>query len=143
MLIRSVLLATTLLVPTSCVLADDVSAGLWEISLEARVEAAPDFAPGPTTLTQCLAKADARDPAKLLASVTTPESGDCSFTERSSVGDHFRFKMQCTGTLQMRSTGDVSVSPNRIDGVITTSSTIDGVPVELRSTIHGRRIGDC
>ena len=143
MQIRSALIVVTLLLPTSCVLADDVSAGLWEISLAARVEAAPDFAPAPMTVTQCLTRADARDPSKLLASVTTPDSGDCSFTERSYVGDHFRFKMQCSGALQMRSIGDVSISPNRIDGVITTSSTVDGLPVELRSLIHGRRIGAC
>jgi hypothetical protein len=125
------------------VLADDVAPGLWEISLDASVDAAPDFTPGPVTVTQCFSKQDTSDPGKLLASVATPGAGDCAYTERAYAGAHFRFKMQCSGALQLRSSGDVSVSSTSIEGVMTTSSSVDGLAVEFRSVIHGRRLGDC
>jgi hypothetical protein len=123
--------------------ADDVMPGLWELSLEATVDAAPGFAPGPTTVNQCFSKADARDPGKILAAVTTPDAGDCTYLERSYAGEMFHFKMRCTGALQMQSSGEVRFSATKLDGTIKTSSTIDGVPVEFKSMIRGRRIGDC
>jgi hypothetical protein len=143
MKIPSVLALLAVLATTSAAVAGDVAPGLWEISLEASVDAAPGFAPGPLSVNQCFTKQDVRDPGKLLSSVTTAGASDCSYTERGYVGDHFRFKMQCGGTLHLQSSGDVSVAPGRIDGVMTTTSTIDGMQVEFHSTIHGRRLGDC
>ena len=123
--------------------ADDIEPGLWELSLEARVESEPGFQPGPVTSNQCLTKADASDPGKLLGPIATSGASGCSYLEKSYVGQTFRFTMQCSGTLELRTSGEVVFSATMLRGLLTTSSSIDGKKVEFKSTLTGRRIGDC
>ena len=123
--------------------AEDLSPGLWELALEARVDSEPGFQPGPITVNQCLTKADAKDPSKVLAPIATSGATGCSYSEKSYVGQKFRFAMQCAGTLELKTTGEVMFSATMLRGTITTTSSIDGKKVELKSTLAGRRLGDC
>ena len=123
--------------------AEDLAPGLWELTLEARADADPAFQPGPIKAEQCLTKADARDPSKLLAPLATAGATGCNYTQKSYVGQKFRFAMQCSGTLDLTTTGEVTFSATTLRGTITTSSSLDGKPEELKSTLTGRRLGDC
>jgi len=123
--------------------AEDIGPGLWELSLEAKVEAEPGFQPGPMTLTQCITKQDALDPSKVLSPIASAGATDCSYTNKNYAGQEFRFTMQCSGTLKLTTTGEVTFSATTLRGAITTSSLIDGKNVEFKSTLSGRRVGEC
>ena len=123
--------------------AGDLAPGLWELGLEARTDADPTFLPGAITANQCLTKADAADPSKVLAPLATAGATGCTYTEKSYVGQKFRFSMQCSGTLDLKTTGEVTFSATTLRGTITTTSSLDGKPLELKSTLVGRRLGDC
>ncbi|HUO80250.1 MAG TPA: DUF3617 family protein [Steroidobacteraceae bacterium] len=123
--------------------AEDIAPGLWELALEAAVEADPAFQPGPMTVRQCVTRDDARDPGKILGPISSAGASDCSYAAKSYVGRVFRFTLQCSGTLQLRTTGEVTFSGAALRGVLTTSSAIEGKPVEFRSTLVGHRIGEC
>src|SRR5271169_3144598 len=86
--------------------ADDLAPGLWELSLEARVEAEPDFQAGPFTVNQCVTQKDTSDLSKVLAPLTTAEASDCNYTEKRYDGKTFRFALQCSGTLHLKTTGE-------------------------------------
>jgi len=140
---RIVTLGLCALALASVALAEDIAPGLWELSLEARVDSEPDFQPGPMTLNQCVTKDDARDPGKLLGAIASAGATGCSYSQTSYVGQVFRFTMQCAGTLELKTTGEVTFSATALRGVITTSSSIDGKKVEFKSALVGRRLGEC
>ena len=75
--------------------------------------------------------------------LATAGATDCSYTEKSYNGQTFRFLMQCAGTLQIKTSGEVTFSATTLRGTLTTSSSIDGKKVEVKSTLVGRRLGDC
>ena len=143
MRVRLVTLSLCTLALAGIVRADDIAAGLWELSLDAQVDAEPGFQPGPLTSSQCLTQADANDPGKLLAPITTAGATGCTYLEKSYVGQTFRFTMQCSGTFQLHTSGEVTFSSTMLHGLITTSSSIDGKKVVFKSTLTGRRLGDC
>jgi hypothetical protein len=123
--------------------AEDIKPGLWDLSLEARVDAEPGFQPGPVSLTQCITKEDARDPGKVLVPIASAGATGCTFTKENYAGQAFQFAMQCSGTLSLETTGEVTFSATTLRGLLTTSSLIDGKKVEFKSMLSGRRIGEC
>ena len=94
---RILTLSLCALAMTSVALAEDITPGLWELSLEARIDAAPDFQPGPKTLNQFITKEAAKDPSKVLGPIASAGATECSYSDKSYVGWEFRFTMQCTG----------------------------------------------
>ena len=143
MTIRCITLCLCGLALTAGARAEDLAPGLWELSMDARIEAGVSFQPGPVKVNKCLTKDDARDPSKVVESIAAPGATGCSFSETSYVGTTLRFAMQCSGMLDLKSTGEVTFSATMIHGTIKTSSTIDGRNVEIHSVIDGRRLGDC
>lgn len=122
--------------------AEDLLPGLWELSLEAKVESEPGFRPGPMKVNQCLAK-DATDPSALLGPVASAGATDCTYAKKSYSGQDFRFTMECAGTFELTTTGEVTFSATTLRGVLTTSSEIEGRKVVFHSTLSGHRLGDC
>jgi hypothetical protein len=143
MLNRVALLAVCALALIGAARAEDLAPGLWELSLEARVESEPGFQPEPMTVNQCVTKQDASDPSRLLGSVATGGATGCSYLEKSYLGQTFRFAMACSGALELKTTGEVTFSARLLRGLITTSSSVEGKKVEFKSTLIGRRLGDC
>lgn len=121
----------------------DLAPGLWELALEAQVAADPGLQPGTITVNQCVTKDDVRDPSKLLGGLATAGASNCSYLEKGYVGQTFRFVMQCSGTLELKATGEATFSPQALHGAFTTSSVLGGKRVELKSTLTGRRVGNC
>lgn len=123
--------------------AADMSPGLWEITVESRVAAMPDFAPAPVTLKQCLTEADTRDPGKLLGGMANPGATDCTYTDKSYAGNSFRFSMQCAGSYSLQSRGEVSFSADAMSGFINARANLGGEKIEFSNKVSARRLGGC
>jgi Protein of unknown function (DUF3617) len=136
-------LALCALAAANVAYAEDPAPGLWALSLEAKVDSAPGFEPGPLTVNQCFTKADAADPSKLLGPIASAGAAGCSYSKASYVGQAFHFAMECAGTFELRTTGEVTFTATTLRGLITTSSSIDGKKVEFKSVLSGHRVGDC
>jgi hypothetical protein len=124
-------------------LAADMAPGLWEITLETRVAAQPGFAPEPFRLQQCLTAADTRDPSALLGAMANPGVSGCTYTDKSYVGNTFRFSMQCAGSLAIQSQGEVSFTADTMSGNITAVAKIGGEKTEFSDKVSARRLGGC
>jgi hypothetical protein len=123
--------------------AQDISPGLWQLTLETRVAATPGFAPAPYTLNQCLTAADARDPSRVLGGVANPGATGCTYRDKGYSGNTFRFTMDCAGTLGMTTQGNVSFTSTTLDGTITATANLGGQKVEFSNRISGKRVGGC
>ena len=140
---QSILALLTALLPALSAHAQDISPGLWDITLDTRVDAAPGFAPGPMRLSQCVTAADARDPGKLLTGLNNPGASNCTYTERSYSGSSLRFAMQCSGTYALSSRGEVRFSGSDFSGDFTSTANIGGQSTEFRSRVSGKRQSGC
>jgi len=138
-----ILFALTAALATTTSLADDLSPGLWEITMESRVGAAPAWAPAPFNLTQCLTANDARDPSKLIGSISTPGATGCSYRERNYSGSTFRFALDCSGAFGIKSRGSVTFGATQFSGEITATGNVAGQTTEFQNKVSGTRIGDC
>jgi hypothetical protein len=128
---------------STAALAADISPGSWEITMETRVPAEPGFAPPPFAITQCLTDADARDPSRVLGSVSNPGATGCNYTEKSYSGSTFSFAMQCTGTYAIKASGRVLFTPDTMQGNIDSTATVADKPVQTVNKISARRLGSC
>ena len=141
---RMLLTMTALLLTPLSAAAGDLSPGLWEISMETRVPASPDFAPPPFHRTQCLRSEDARDPTSLLGDISTAGATGCSYSDKTYSGNTFSFTMQCSGTYGLQSRGQVSYSAETVEGRITSTANLGGgAAVQTENTLSARRIGGC
>src|SRR4051794_6465016 len=100
---------------TSMAVAQDISPGSWEITMETRVPAEPDFAPPAFQLTQCLTAADARDPSRVLGGVSNPGASGCSYSDKSYTGNTFNFAMQCAGGYAIKASGHIAFTADTMD----------------------------
>jgi len=124
-------------------LAADMSPGMWEIALEARVAAQPGFTPEPFRLRQCLTVADTRDPSALLGGVANPGATGCTYGNKAYAGNSFRFSMQCAGSYAIQAQGEVSFSADAMNGTIDAVADVGGAKTEMRNKISARRLGGC
>jgi hypothetical protein len=131
------------LLATTGVAAQDILPGMWELTLETRVDGAPGFAPEPYKLNQCFSAADARDPSRILGPLASPGASGCGYSEQRYVGATFRFTMECSGTLGLKTQGELSYSAERMSGSMTTSGNVLGQQTRFRSLISARRLGGC
>src|SRR5436190_20508912 len=86
--------------------AQDVSPGLWEITMETRVPADSGFQPPPYKMQQCITAQEAKDPGQLFSVMGNPGASNCRYQDRNyHAGNTFTFAMTCQGTYQLRSSG--------------------------------------
>lgn len=140
---RQVIAGMLLAIITPAAFAADIQPGLWELVVESRVAATPDFSPAPVTMQQCLTDMDAQDPSRILGGVSNPGATDCTYTEKSFTGNVFRFRMECAGSHGIRASGEIAYSASSMDGRIITVANMAGQATELQSRITARRLGGC
>jgi hypothetical protein len=132
------LLGASLLCWVVCAQAEDLQEGLWSISLNATMAGGQSV--GPFNRSQCVTKADTRNPEKLFADTGT----DCSYGDRRYLGNRFSFTIQCGGTLPMQGSGSVEFSSSHFEGEVLLNANIPGAgQIETRSQVSGTRVGDC
>jgi hypothetical protein len=138
------LIAAALALAALPALAQDVSPGLWEISMETRVPSEPGFQPAPYTMTQCITAADAKDPGALFYKIGNPGATNCRFQDRNYHGsDSFTFAMTCSGIYNLRSTGEVKFTKETMDGTVNATANIGDRDVETLNKLSARRVGGC
>jgi hypothetical protein len=139
-------MARTLLVlvfMSTVALADDISPGSWQITMETRVPAEPGFTPPAFQLMQCLTAEDARDPSRVLGGVSNPGASGCNYTDKSYSGNTFTFAMTCGGGYGIKASGRIAFTANSMDGTIQSTANVAGKPVETQNKISARRLGGC
>ncbi|HEY6896105.1 MAG TPA: DUF3617 family protein [Rhodocyclaceae bacterium] len=141
-LFRSALVIAVLLAAATAGAAD-LAPGNWEITMETRVAGAAGFAPPPVQITQCLTTADARDPSRLMESLSSQGASDCKFTDWQYSGNRVRFAMACSGNLILKSRGEVVFSADRFSGTIDTDTTLNDTESTLHDRVYGRLLGPC
>jgi len=122
--------------------AADISPGLWEITLDARVSSMPNLSSGPLKLMQCLSPADAQDPSRVLGGMSNPGASGCTYGDKSYAGNTFTFTMQCPG-YAMQSRGEISFTSDSMDGTISAVANVGGQKVEMSNRVTARRVGGC
>lgn len=119
-----------------------LSPGLWQISVQPQSAAIPTTM-APLQVSRCLTPEDAKDPSKLLGTITSPDVSGCTYSDKSYSGNTFHFTMECMGTFAIKATGDVSFTSSTLSGTIDTSATVSGQPLEMKNSVSAQRIGDC
>lgn len=138
-ILRLTWLACLLQAAVSPVYADDVSPGLWSITLS-MTAAGMDDELGTHTKTQCLTQADAQNPDKLFAEM----GGNCTFGDRHYQGNRFTFSVQCGGVVPMKGEGEVSFGATSFEGNLAIQAEMpDMGPLKTTSRVSGSRLGDC
>jgi hypothetical protein len=138
------LFAAALALAAPIAFAQDVSPGLWEITMETRVPADAGFQPPPYKMTQCLTAADAKDPGQLFSVMGNPGASNCRYQDRNYHGNsNFTFAMTCQGTYQLRSKGEVNFTKDSMDGNVSAVASIGDKDVETQNKLTARRVGGC
>ncbi len=135
--VAAVLIAT---IATPAAFAQDVSPGLWEITMETRIPGSDVQAVPPSQMTQCLKASDA---AALVGAISNPGARDCSYTEKNYSGNTFRFAMVCSGAFALKTRGEFSFMSTSLSGTITAIANVGGQATELTNKVTARRIGGC
>jgi len=128
---------------TSLALADDLTPGLWEITMESRVPSETGWKPTPFNLTQCLTAADAKDPSKLVSSISTSGASGCNFTEKVYSGGSFRFALDCAGSFGLKTRGVMTFGASSFTGTIIATGNVGGQVTEFQNRVSGKRVGGC
>jgi hypothetical protein len=136
--------AVLLAFATATAFAQDVSPGLWQISMETRVPSQPGFTPPSYTITQCINAEDAKDPGMLFSQMGNPGASNCRYQDRNYHGGNtFTFAMTCKGTYQLRSKGQVSFTKTTMDGTVSAVANVNDQDVETQNKLTARRISGC
>ena len=128
---------------TSLAIADDLTPGLWEITMESRAPNETGWKPTPFNLTQCLTASDAKDPSRLVSSISTSGASGCNFTERSYSGGNFRFALDCAGSFGLKTRGTMTFGASSFSGTLIASGNVGGQATEFQNRVSGRRVGGC
>jgi hypothetical protein len=123
--------------------AADLAVGSWEITMETRISGAAGFAPPPVQITQCLTAEDARDPSRLMESLSSQGASNCKFTDWQYSGNRVRFAIVCSGDLNLKSRGEVVFSADRFSGTIDTDTTTNDTESTFHDRVYGRLLGPC
>lgn len=122
--------------------AEDIRPGLWKISLESRVAAAPDWRPQPFELTQCLTAADAEHPERLLTGAGGPGVSGCDFPGSQHSAGHLSFDVRCAGALGLSGHGEMSFTATSIDGTLDVSFGGEE-RTDMGNQLHAVYVGEC
>jgi hypothetical protein len=141
---KTLLVAAAIALATANAFAQDVSPGLWEITMVTRVPADSGFQPPPAKITQCITPDTAKDPGMLFTQIGNPGASNCRYQDRNYHGGNtFTFAMTCKGTYQIRSSGKVAFTKDSMEGTVSAVATIENRDVETQNQVSARRVGGC
>jgi hypothetical protein len=111
----------------------DLEPGNWEITARTEVQGVQD--PKPVTLSHCLSREQAADPASLFGNSGT----SCEFLNKNDNGSVMTFDVACATQPPVKGSGRVSYSSQSLEGDL--ELKVEGFAT--RSHITGRRLGGC
>jgi len=117
--------------------AAEINPGEWEIKVTSVLPGTP---PAEQALTRCLTADDSRNPGRLFGA---PGPG-CEFLNQRDDGKTYRFDILCRDqNLTVSGSGDMTYSPERIEGNLTVRTVAGAQTLDVRSRIAARRLGAC
>ena len=136
---KKVLLLLAFMGPAINLQAAEPRPGLWDLTVTTTAEGA-DGVFGPYTSSQCLTKEDVRNPEKLLG-----ENGvnACTYGDKVYQGGSFSFTVQCGGAIPMSGSGKINYTADTLQGTMDIAADLQGLPVNTKSAVTGKRRGDC
>jgi hypothetical protein len=122
--------------------ADGMSPGEWKLTeaITMNGQKSP-----PSSRTRCMTPEQTSDLEKLFTPAYRTTNSDCERVEFSSTPTALRWRMKCTGQLDMDVSGDFSFdTPKHYTATITSKGTMAGrLVADTSVAIEGERIGDC
>ena len=122
--------------------ADGLRAGQWTTVQSAEINGVA----GPIQQgARCLTEEAVADLDKTFSPVSRTTNSACERTEHDSTPQRLKWRLQCTGQLNMDVAGEfVFVTPERYTATLSTEASMAGqVMQRSRVTIEAQRIGDC
>jgi hypothetical protein len=118
--------------------AIDMQEGMWEHTMEVKMEGMPGVPAMPFTTKQCMTKKD-------LVPQSSENKENCKILEQKITGNKVVWKAKCTEKNSViESEGEITYSGTSYSGTQKTKITEKGGQVMTSTTkMKGRRIGDC
>ena len=122
--------------------ADIIEQGLWKIIT--RIDSGGVAGP-PQSTEKCLTSAQAGDVATTFSPAPRMVNSECGTIERSIDGTRLRWKLVCTGQLDMELTGDyMFIDLQHYAATIWTRTAMAGrLMSETRTTLYAERVSEC
>jgi len=122
--------------------ADGLRAGQWKTSQSAEINGVA----GPLQQNmRCLTPEAVADLDKTFSPVSRTTNSTCELTEHELTPQRLKWRLQCTGQLDMDVAGEFTFdSPEHYTAVITAQSSMQGRLMQTsRTSIEGQRVGEC
>jgi hypothetical protein len=118
--------------------------GNWQVTMEMDMVGMPQRMP-PMTMTQCVTKADAADPMKMVPQGQGPgaASPHCKVSDYKVKGDTVSWLMACEGENPMTGAGEFVYTGDTYNGTIKMNMQRDGKPFPMNMKYSAKRLGDC
>ncbi|AMN43484.1 DUF3617 domain-containing protein [Rhodoplanes sp. Z2-YC6860] len=137
------LLATAAIVCwASHAFADGIQPGLWKII--SRMEANGAMSP-PQQSSKCFTAEQARDLVKTFSPAPMTINSECGELESSLDGNRLKWRLVCTGQLNMEITGDYTFREGtQYAGIVRNTASMSGMPTsDSVTTLYAERVSDC
>jgi Protein of unknown function (DUF3617) len=127
-----------LLCATTAAAQDPVREGLWEISIQGQVGGQP-ISSTPLVVRQCIDQQSAQD----LMTKLTGTAGGCQISDLSRQGDRARWKLACSGQVEVSGTGEVTMTSNGFNGALDLMVGMGDQAVPMLQTFDAHWVGAC
>jgi len=127
---------------TSYACADGIQPGLWKII--SRVEANGAVSPSQQS-SKCFTAEQARDLVTTFSPAPMTINSECGKLESSLDGNRLKWRLVCTGQLNMEITGDYTFRDGtQYAGIVRNTASMGGAPMsDSVTTLYAERVSDC
>ena len=122
--------------------ADGLQAGQWKVTTKPENNG---VAGPPLQNMRCLTADDVNDLDRTFSPVSRTTNSTCERTEHESTPQRLKWRLQCTGQLDMDVAGEFLFdSPEHYTATVTARSSMMGrVLNDVHTAIEGQRVGEC
>ena len=127
---------------SSHAMADGLLAGQWATVQSAEI----DSVVGPVQRgTRCLTPEAVADLDKTFSPISRTTNSTCERVEHESTPQRLKWRLQCTGQIDVDVTGAFTFdTPDHYSAIITARSFMQGRLMQsVRTSIEGQRVGEC
>lgn len=119
--------------PTASLPSVNLHDGEWEITMKVEMPGMPAAAMKPHTIKTCLTKAN-------YVPETNQEKSDCKMENQKIDGNTVSWTMACKDTAGK---GTVTYSGDSMEGLMESSTKVEGREINTKMAMSGKRIGPC
>jgi len=70
-------------------------------------------------------------------------AGACQISDFQQTGNHARWNLACTGTMEVSGTGETELGTDQFTGRMSVVVTMSGQSVPMVQNFQARRVGEC